>query len=74
MKRITVEGQVIKNIYSYLKHTDADEVVIRTSQVRGGWHDIEFDANAAGFNITRFINPEYEARHQFPECYKFWRR
>lgn len=74
MKRITIEGQTIGNLYRFLKCTDADEIIVRTSRVRGGWHDNEFDANAAGFNICRFINPEYEARHEFSECYKLTRR
>ncbi len=74
MKRITIEGKTIENLYGFLKQTDADEITIRTSRVRGGWHDNEFDAHAAGFNIYRFINPEYVARHEFPDCYKITRR
>lgn len=69
MKRITIEGKTIENLYSFLKHTDADEIIIRTSRVRGCWYDNERDANAAGFHIRRFINLEYEARHEFAECY-----
>lgn len=74
MKKITIENKVISNLYSFLKNTDADEIVVRTSRVNGGWHDNEFDAHAAGFNICRFINPEYEASHTFSECYKLTRR
>lgn len=68
------ENKTIRNLYAYLKATTADEIIIRTSRVTGGWHDNEFDANAAGFNISRFINPEYEARHEFAECYRLTRR
>lgn len=74
MKRITIEGKTIDNLYSFLKKTDADEIIIRTSRVRGGWHDNESDAMSAGFCIRRFINPEYEARHEFAECYKITRK
>lgn len=68
------EKRTIRNLYKYLKETTEDEIVVRTSYVKGGWHDNEFDANAAGFNIYRFINPELEARHEFAECYKFVRK
>lgn len=73
MKTIT-ENKTINNIYGYLKRTTATEIIVRTSRVQGGWHDIEFDANAAGFKVSRFHNPEYEARHEFAECYKFVRK
>lgn len=72
-KRIT-EIKTIRNLYRYLKNTDADEIIVRTSRCTGGWHDNEFDANAAGFDIYRFFNPEYEARNEFAECYKLIRR
>ena len=68
------ETKHIRNLYAYLKATKADEIIIRTTYCTGGWHDNEFDAHAAGFNITRFINPEYEARHEFAECYRLTRR
>ena len=68
------EIKTIRNLYTYLKATKADEVIVRTSRVAGGWHDNEFDAQAAGFDICRFINPEYEARREFSECYRLTRR
>lgn len=68
------ETKMIKNLYSYLKNTTEDEIIVRTTRVDGGWHDNEFAAHAAGFNICRFINPEYEARHEFAECYKLTRK
>lgn len=74
MKKITIENKTISNLYAFLKKTDADEITIRTSRVCGGWHDNEFDANAAGFHIIRFINPEYQANHTFAECYKITRK
>jgi hypothetical protein len=73
MKKI-IENSTIRNLYSYLKRTDADEIIVRTTRVEGGWHDNEFDANAAGFSICRFINPEYVENHTFAECYKLTRR
>lgn len=68
------ETKPIRNLYSYLKRTTADEIIVRTSRVKGGWHDNEFDANAAGFSICRFQNPDYLARHEFAECYRIWRK
>lgn len=68
------ETNTVRNLYKYLKETKADEIIIRTTRVSGGWHDNEFDANAAGFNISRFINPEYVAKHEFAECYRLVRR
>ena len=65
---------MIGNLYSFLMKTTENEIVVRTTHVRGGWHDNEFDAHAAGFNISRFINPEMEARHEFAECYRLVRR
>lgn len=72
-KEITIEDKTIGNLYSFLMGTKYDTIIIRTSRVKGGWHDNEFDANCAGFNICRFINPEYEANHTFSQCYKITR-
>lgn len=69
-----IETKTISNLYSYLKNTKENEIVIRTTRVKGGWHDAEFDAHAAGFNIYRFINPEYVLKHEFAECYKLIRK
>lgn len=71
--KITVTHR-ISNLYGFLKKTEADEVIVRTTYVAGCWYDNEFDANAAGFRISRFINPEYEARHEFAECYRIVRK
>lgn len=68
------ETKSIRNLYTYLRNTKEAEIIVRTSYVAGGWHDNEFDAHAAGFNIYRFINPEYEAKHQFAECYRLIRK
>lgn len=65
------ENNKINNLYSYLKNTKENEIIIRTSMVTGGWHDNEFDANAAGFNISRFTNKEMTG---FNECYKITRK
>lgn len=67
-------NETVSNLYAYLKATKEDEIIIRTSRVKGGWHDNEFDANAAGFDICRFNNPELEALHEFAECYRLTRR
>ena len=73
-RKARVENGFIQSLYSYLKTTNADEITVRTTHVKGCWHDNEFDAHAAGFEIYRFNNPEYEARHEFSECYKLIRR
>lgn len=66
--------QRIENLRNFLRNYKGDQFIIRTTCVAGGWYDNEFDAHAAGFDIYRFINPEYEANHTFSECYKFVRR
>lgn len=74
MKRLYDPKIRIENLYSYLKHTDADEIVIRTTRVAGGWHDNESSAMSAGFSISRFRDPAMEARHEFSECYRLLRK
>lgn len=72
--RQMTENSRIRNLYGYLMKTKADSIIVRTTLVSGGWNDNEFDANAAGFSICRFRNPEYEARHEFAECYRLIRK
>ena len=67
-------NETIHNLYTYLKATAEDEIIVRTSRVKGGWHDNEFDAQAAGFHIQRFTNPELTARREFDECYRLTRK
>lgn len=69
-----LENGFIKNLYSYLMKTKENEVIVRTTHVDGCWHDNEFDAHAAGFNIYRFVNPEMAARHEFANCYHLVRK
>ena len=69
------ETKRIENLYQYLMRkcfspNPPKEIIVRTTLVKGGWHSNEFDAHAAGFQISRFFNPEYEARHEFSECYR----
>ena len=68
------ENRTIENLYTYLRKSTEDEIIVRTSRVNGGWHDNEFDANAAGFDICRFTNPVFEAQRTFSECYRLTRR
>lgn len=68
-----MKKKIIRNLYTYLRNTKEDEIIIRTSHVKGCWDDNEFDAHKAGFNIVKFINPEYEANHKYSECYKLTR-
>ena len=67
------ETRKIKSLREYLQNTKEDEIVVQTSFINGGWHDNEFDAEISGFNIYRFINPELEEKHLFPECYRLTR-
>lgn len=69
-----IEKKTVRNLYAYLMNTKENEIIIRTSHVKGCWNDNEFDAHQAGFNIVRFINPKYEAKHEFSECYKLTRK
>ncbi len=69
----TEEG-MLTNLYGYLKQTRHNVIRIRTTHVQGGWHDNEFDAHAAGFEISRYIDAEYDARHEFSECYRLTRK
>lgn len=62
--------KTISNLYAFLKSTDADEIVVRTSRVRGGWDDNATDAGLVGFSIVRFQNEELLAKHEFAECYR----
>ena len=68
------ETRRIRSLYSYLKNTRENHIIVRTTLVSGCWYDNEFDAHAAGFEISRFQNPEYIARHEFAECYLLTRR
>ena len=68
------ETRHIENLYAYLKRTRENRIIVRTTCVAGGWHDNEFSAHAAGFEICRFQNPEYLARREFAECYLLTRR
>ena len=68
------ETRHIENLYAYLKRTREDRIIVRTTYVAGGWHDNEFSAHAAGFEICRLQNPEYLARREFAECYLLTRR
>ena len=68
------ETRRIENLYAYLRQTREDRIIVRTTRVAGDWHDNEFDAHAAGFEIRRFQNSEYLARREFAECYLLTRR
>ena len=74
MKKTITLTHPIPDLRTFLKNTDADEVITRTTYIPGGWHDNEFNANRAGFNICRFINEEYVRSHTFAECYRLTRR
>ena len=76
MSNAYVETKIIRDLSRYLRNTDKDEIIVRTTYVKTGqgWHDDEFDANRAGFSISRFINPEYVKKHEFAECYYLKRK
>ena len=60
LSNVYVETKTIRDLSRYLRNTDKDEIIVRTTYVKTGqgWHDDEFDANRAGFSISCFINPE----------------
>ena len=68
------ETRRIPNLYTYLKHSTEKEIVVLTSRVNGGWHDNEFDAHAAGYNICIFRDPALTAQKKFDECYRLTRK
>lgn len=64
----------IDNLWKWLLARKAEgytEILMRTTYAGTGWHDVEFDANSAGYNVYRVVSPELEARHEFAKCYKF---
>jgi len=73
MKTITLTRR-INDLGTFLRKTDADEIIARTTYIPGGWHEAEFAANRAGFQISRFLNEEYLRNHTFAECYRLIRR
>ena len=73
MKTITLTHR-IPDLCAFLRGTDADEIIARTTYIPGGWHEAEFAANRAGFQISRFLNEEYLRNHTFAECYRLIRR
>jgi len=73
MKKTLILTHPVSNLRAFLRNTDADEIIGRTTYFSGGWHDNEFDAQCAGFNLCRFINPEYVRNHTFAACYRLTR-
>ena len=73
MKSITLTHR-IPDLHAFLQGTDADEIIARTTYIPGGWHDAEFAAHRADFQISRFINEDYVRNHTFSECYRLIRR
>ena len=73
MKTITLTHR-IPDPGAFLRGRDADEIIARTTYIPGGWHDAEFEAHWAGFQISRFINEDYVRNHTFSECYRLTRR
>lgn len=61
--------QTISNLRGFLRDTELNDFIIIRGRVNGGWHDIEFTANRAGFDVYR-VFPDGE----FLEHYRFVRR
>lgn len=64
----------VPNLREFLRKTTATEIILRTSRVAGCWHDNEFDAHRAGFDIYRFFDKELDERGEFCECYLLEKR
>ena len=73
MKKTLILTHPVSNLRAFLRNTDADEIIGRTTYFSVGWHYNEFDAQCAGFNLCRFINQEYVRNHTFAECYRLTR-
>ena len=73
MKTITLTHR-IPDLCTFLRGTDADEIIARTTYIPGDWHEVEFASHRAGFQISRFLNEEYLRNHTFAECYRLTRR
>lgn len=73
MKTITLTHR-LSDLGAFLRGTDADEIIARTTYIPGGWHEAEFEAHRAGFQISRFLNKDYVRNHTFAEYYRLTRR
>ena len=73
MKTITLTHR-LSDLGAFLRGTDADEIIARTTYIPGGWHEAEFVANREGFKISRVIHEDYLRNHTFAECYRLIRR
>ena len=73
MKKTLILTHPVSNLRAFLRNTDADEIIGRTTYFSGGWHEAEFEAHRAGFQISRFLNEEYLRNHTFAECYRLTR-
>ena len=73
MKTITLTHRLF-DLGAFLQGTDADEIIARTTYIPGGWHEAEFEAHRAGFQISWFLNEAYLRNHTFAECYRLTRR
>ena len=62
---------MVKGLKKFLGETTANEVIIRTTRVSGGWSENEFAAHAAGFDIFLVHDKTLEG---FDECYRLIRR
>ena len=66
--------KVIPNLREFLNSQTANRIIIRSTYCKGGWHDNEFDAERAGFSISRIQYPEWIARHEFSGAYLLVRK
>ena len=64
----------ISNLYSFLRKTKADKLVVRTSHISKGWDDVQFDASAAGFKVSIAEHKDWKKAKEFAEVYHFVRK
>lgn len=74
MRKALTELGTVSNLREYLSNTKLDEIVLRTSMVKGGWYENELTAHLCGFEISRFENDLLTEMGEFAKCYLITRR
>lgn len=74
MKKIFNQTFTIEQLADFLRTTTEDVVSIRSSRIKAGWHDVEFVARRCGFIVYIYNDEELIDKHEFSECYKFFRK
>lgn len=71
MKEIYIDRPI--NLHDFLEKTDADIIIIRSYCVTESFNYATTTAHQCGFNVSHYIHPELEKKHEFPGCFRFTR-